>query len=235
MDKKEYIKQKNILFEEWQQSGEHKGVKPFNKDGVIDPNIWYSQDLRVLFLLKEAYHKEEYETYDLAEKLCENGPWDSMWRRVAEWGYGLRNTTAERIADYNGIYGASTKSLKEELRRIAIVNVKKSNGKSESSWKDIQNYADADKDFLNRQIDLIDPTVIVCGYTFAHLNDFYCEASINKKDKNQYNPDGFYKYKNIMILDYYHPSDISPAFMTFYALCAIWQNALIKKSDNTRY
>jgi hypothetical protein len=199
---------------------------PFNKDGIVNPEQWFKQDRRVLFLLKEAYHKKHYDTYDLAQELHDYEPWDVMWPRVAEWNYGIRNTTKDMIADYAEIYNDKDKQKrKQEIQRIAVMNIKKSGGQKSPSEKDLQRYADADTDLLIEQINLINPTVIVCCYTFGHFNSFYCENAINKK--GNYNPNCSYTYKGITILDYYHPAaEGLPAFMTYYALCAIWQKAI---------
>lgn len=224
MDAVTYKLRNDDLFARWQEHGLHKDVIPFNKDGIVDPEIWFQQNTRVLYLLKEAYHKKQYESYDLAQELHDYDPWDTMWLRVAEWSYGIRNTSKNIIADYAEIYCDSDKQKrKQEIQRIAVVNIKKSGGQNSSSEENLQLYADSDDELLTEQIDLINPTVIVCGYTFGHLNSFY--SHINKK--GDYNPNCFYKYKDITILDYYHPAASGiPAFMTYYALCSIWQKAL---------
>ncbi len=226
MNAAEYNQRREELFGRWQKRELHKNVLPFNKDGIVNPEEWFKQDERVLFLLKEAYHTKPYDTFDLSQKLRDYGPWDVMWPRVAEWSYGIRNTTKERIADFTEIYNDKDKQKrKAEIQRIAVVNIKKSGGQKSSSETDLQHYADADADLLTEQIDLINPTVIICGYTFGHLNSFYCGNAINKK--GNYNPNCFYIYKGITILDYYHPAaEGMPAFMAYYALCAIWQKAL---------
>ena len=51
-----------------------------------------------------------------------------------------------------------------------MVNVKKSAGEKVSDYKEIQRYAEYDRRELRREIELIDPTVIVCGYTISALN-----------------------------------------------------------------
>ena len=52
-----YVKAANTLFEAWEEKEIHAG-RSFIRDGIINPTQWFSQDIRPLFLLKEAYDKE---------------------------------------------------------------------------------------------------------------------------------------------------------------------------------
>ena len=56
------------------------------------------------------------------------------------------------------------------LKHIAVVNVKKSGGKANSSMEEINQYAEYDSEELKKELEIIDPTVIVCGYTISSLN-----------------------------------------------------------------
>ena len=39
----------------------------FISDGVVSPEIWYSQNVRIVFLLKEAYTKNGDSDWDLVK------------------------------------------------------------------------------------------------------------------------------------------------------------------------
>ena len=79
-------KEERKLFDEWQELEHHQG-DVFNYDGFIDDAEWKKnkQNCRIMFLLKEAYHKDEMPTpyYELADKLRDYGPW-KMWYKVAD-------------------------------------------------------------------------------------------------------------------------------------------------------
>ena len=63
----------------------------------------------------------------------------------------------------------------EYLHRIAVINLKKYNGKKSSDRNEIMEYANREKKFIQQQIELCDPTVIVCcstAYALDQLMNF---------------------------------------------------------------
>lgn len=231
---KQYESDIKSLFEEWKEktsSGEidHKN-NVFISDGIVCPKQWFSQNVRPLFLLKEAYHEEG--NWDLISEhlLTDKKIGSGTWRRVSEWTYGLMATTENVLPPYPvdeimNYYG------NPYLRKMAVVNVKKSGGTSNSDMEVINKYAEYDKAQLRKEIELVDPTVIVCGYTISSLNIIMEEPV---KDYSHPNPNFYYTMRlnnhNVVVLDYYHPSNRYPAVMNYYGLMGIYQQALIQKS-----
>lgn len=208
------------LFETWKESEKHKGFL-FNEDGIVNQEIWNQQNKKILFFFKEAYHKDEYENYNLAKDLNENEPW-RMWLRVAEWVYAIQNTTITKIAKYG-----ENLASHDLIKSIAVVNVKKSNGKSTSNDDDLMSYASADKDLLRKQIEMIKPNIIVCGNTGKYLDFIYDGAMY--KNGTDYNDNWYYKLDEMLVLSYCHPAGRSIyALMQFYGLAAIYHHALIE-------
>lgn len=225
----------NKLFEEWKSKIPSNGIdhknNVFISDGIVCPEQWFEQKVRPLFLLKEAYHGGE--NWDLiSEHLLTNKKIGSgTWRRVSEWAYGIMATTTNRIQPFPvdetmNYYG------NPYLRKIAVVNVKKSGGSSISNMEIINKYAEYDHAQLYREIELIDPTVIICGYTMASLNIIVGKTV---KDYSHPNPNLFYTMKlnnhDVIVLDYYHPSNRYPAVVNYYGLMGIYQQALIQKHE----
>ncbi|GFI57458.1 hypothetical protein IMSAG025_00898 [Muribaculaceae bacterium] len=104
-----------------------------------------------MYLLKEAYGEDA--DWSLTEWLLRAKPSSSVWKRVIEWAYGIQNTTESGIAKYSpGIYEHHT----ELFNHIAVVNLKKSGGKSSSDYGEIEAYALADKEEIKKQLRLID-------------------------------------------------------------------------------
>ena len=54
----QYTDEIKQLFHEWKAAVDTKGT-PFITDGVMDPEKWFAQAERPLFLMKEAYGGEE--------------------------------------------------------------------------------------------------------------------------------------------------------------------------------
>lgn len=201
----------------------------FISDGVINEAVWNNQrEKKILYVLKEAYGEEE--DWNLAEWLLRFQPSSSTWKRVIEWTYGIQNTTEERIAKYSmDIYEAHT----ELFNHIAVVNLKKSDGKSSSDYGEIEAYALADKEEIKKQLRIIAPDIILCGSTFGALNRVYDD----KICMDGMWCDHWFYYTDIisdsrtLVIDYYHPANYYPALVNYYAVVNIYQQALLYQKE----
>lgn len=224
----EYVAQSKNLFEYWKNKpasgtiNHTEGV--FISDGIVDPDSWFSQEVRPLFLLKEAYNGDA--DWDLVNHLQNStSRCGATWRRVSQWTEGLLKTTAKEIFPFQKqttvTYG------NEFLRQIAVMNVKKSGGQHSSDEQELLMYAEYDKLELYEQLLIIDPTVIICGYTIECLNRIMPERV---KEYAGQSPNLFYftelKGHPVLVLDYWHPSNQYPDFMNYYGLMGAYQQAL---------
>lgn len=227
---KRYEQKSTELFERWKAKPPEghidHGRNVFIADGVACPEQWFSQDVRPLFLLKEAYGGSA--DWDLRDHFMKDEPMigNTTWRRITQWTCGIMNTTAQDMHPFERTRGRISFG-NDQLQKIAVVNVKKSGGKPRSNDEDLAAYAEYDKAELAEQIKLIDPTVIVCGYTCDYL------ATFLKPDlKAQRNDSLFYALelngRNVIVLDYWHPSNQYPDLMNYYGLMGAYQQALRK-------
>lgn len=235
-----YESEMNALFSEWERrsgsiamgtkSGEctvhidhRKDV--FVRDGVVCPEKWFAQERRPLYLLKEAYGEgnnwnliddQLRQTYSIGKSL--------MWRRISEWTCGLLSTTQTTIHPYHS-WRPITNYNNEYLLQTAIVNIKKSGGKSGSDMENVRAYAEFDHELIHRQIEICDPTIIICGYTASFL-DIILDASVRelRNDNLYYHID--INGHNVLVLDFWHPANQYPDIMNYYSLMAIYQQAL---------
>lgn len=105
----------------------------------------------------------------------------------------------------------------DAVRQTAVVNVKKSNGLAESEGEDLWKYVHADKDLLKKEIELINPDIILCGYTFGMLSEV-----LGDELEMDGTADTMYAFwKNKLIIDYYHPACHYPNRVNYYALMTI--------------
>ena len=237
-----YTGENNALFAEWKKimgsvsDRKEYGIAAteinhantvFIRDGVVCPELWFAQRTRPLFLLKEAYNGDG--DWDLSsDHLLTGNSASRMWRRVSHWTYALLNTTAEELAPYDPGLDVS-KYGNEHLRRIAVVNVKKSGGNNSSSMDEIRSYAWFDAERLWKQLSLCDPTVIVCGYTGSAL-DIIAERMTGRKVRDTYNENLYYTMElngnKVLVLDYWHPANHFPKEMNYFGLAAVYQLGL---------
>lgn len=243
-DKDRYSQKMNALFADWKrqhgyvsENVEYSMVpmeidhssNVFIRDGVICPEQWFSssQEVCPLFLLKEAYGGDK--DWDLVQdRLMSQEKIKKMWNRISHWTYGLAATTADCIAPYIsdlpvGHFGNTY------LRQAAAVNIRKSGGGKNSSMDVIRSYAAFDAKRLLEQLQLCDPTVIVCCYTGSALDIIWKETT-GSVVRTPYNENLYYtirlNQRDVLVLDYWHPANHYPDIMNYYSLMAIYQMAL---------
>lgn len=207
------------LFTLWRKKHREEQLQSFIIDGIVNDREWKGESLKVCFLLKESYiNPKEYEkdmlrpdhnlkkrhwnayinkedgiyVYDMATHMREHAPW-YMWCRVAAW-----------MSKLFKLLGIETEN---PLQKIAVVNIKKSEGKSSSDYGDIMNYAREDRELIRKELELIDPDLIICGATYD-----YCVEEGIFDDLKELGTLKNFKNRKVacagrrVIFDCYHPS-----------------------------
>lgn len=136
-------------------------------------------------------------TYSLVKNLHKEAPWAKMWNAVAHMAGEILG------AEEAGI------SPSHAVQHIAVVNLKKSNGVSTSTEKDIIRYAKDDREYLLEELTLLAPDIIVCGGTFdlckaAHIfpDDLRLICTYKKRSGLR----AAWRWGETIILDTWHPS-----------------------------
>ena len=162
------------LRQEWHQS--YAPCDDFIYDGPTDPDRWFIGKERILCILKEAHgggvwnHADEIR--DCGGLLRVGWPANqATHNRMVEWLYATEcslnekhmNVEAERSSDYP--------EARAIMLRSAWINIKKANGVSHSDASNLRSIADRDMRFLNRQIALLSPRIVLCCGTFDLVGD----------------------------------------------------------------
>ena len=188
-------------------------------DGIVDLENYEG----IVFLLKEAYIREQKrDEWDLSKGLAEKSTW-GMWRHVAKWVYGLINTDAKSTAAFCDLSEEDRKAL---IRKIAIMNVKKVDGVPTSDDKDLSEHVNRNSEMLRRELAIMQPRIIVCGGSFKFLKELY-SIKIKSHCDNWYYWLDLGEMKNVLVLDYFHPAVRYPELLTYYGLASIYQQALL--------
>lgn len=108
---------------------------------------------------------------------------------------------------------------------MAVVNIKKSSGKNASNVDELRGYAAFDHARLKRQLELCDPTIIVCGYTSSALDPVMEMEVRRERNENLYYQISL-NGKSVLVLDYWHPANQYPVIMNYYGLMGIYHAAL---------
>lgn len=204
-----------LLMDMWEEKHRNKGYKRFIRDGIICEEEWEKQHTpRVCYFLKEAYTSNE-NGYNLAEDLhdCEQ-PW-TMWRKIAIWTQAIHNAFSSNMCEYDEEILRSHE--KEIIDRIAVVNVKKSNGEKTSNYDDLKKYAIEDQAEIKQELEIIKPDIIVCGNNCSLLKIVLGDEFHNEDTWD--NMVGL--WKDTVVIDYYHPAVHYPNRVNYYALMSI--------------
>ncbi len=209
----------NNLFKKWESEYEpyHNN---FKCDGINDPSLFVEQKRNknaVLFIAKEPNNKgKEKETGDFREWWKKPLEF-SFSMRLAEWSYGMVNGFPK--------YEDAVKNRKVGLMSVAFMNMKKSGGKGSTVFKDFMKVVMSTKDRIHEEIEIIDPDIIVgCGLYNTAWNEVF---GIEEWKESGYGKN-ITRWKNVRIINYYHPSNRFPGAMNYALLGQIYQSKAFK-------
>ncbi len=185
----------NTLFDQWAtEFPEYKNN--FHKDGIVNETYYNKAKKKVLFIMKEP-----------------NSPGHSNWTFQQLWEKGLKYLFSYRLADWG--YGimydfpvyknleSDRKARNEALWSVSLINLKKSGGGSRSRNNEIYEHFRKNKTNILLEIQIIGPEVIVIGTGSWKIR----EELFDKKDFVELANDTYIgKWKNIVIIDFYHAS-----------------------------
>lgn len=154
----------NPVQDEWKERHQNKGLNKFIYDGIVNESLWIESPKKIMFFLKEAYLKDEVSEGNLCSFLNKWSVW-RMWKVVSDWIYALQNVTETSIPSFHSFDYNNSDESTCRVRSISVVNLKKSEGKTSSDYSDLLNFIQQDKDLIQRQIEEINPEIIICGNT----------------------------------------------------------------------
>ncbi|MEO6720770.1 MAG: hypothetical protein ABIN67_10390 [Ferruginibacter sp.] len=207
----------NSLFNEW-QNATPEYTEQFIKDGVIDEEQFEEQKPKLLFITKEA-NASSNKSWDFRD----NWHQELLYRfdyRIAEWAYGIQNNFPE----FDSIY-QNKNEYSNAIKKVAFMDVKKSSGGSQCDNGLLLQNIKENLSFLHRQIDIIEPDIIISslmdydtvtmlfpGIEFKKSGYIRCVA----------------KWRNYKIIDFYHPSSQTVPAASYSLLQNIYQSNAFK-------
>lgn len=144
-----------------------RGIEQFVIDGAIDPAKWQVCPTRIMFLLKENYgyqdcgvfRVEQYAHRWLTDRIrtyCRAMTLAAAVQESIRRGSPLSATEINRVADNSELLHAT-------LDTIAVLNIKKHSGGSQSNDTEIRKESKMNARLLHDQILALAPTIIVAG------------------------------------------------------------------------
>ena len=186
------------LFEGWKQRrGEEAELMCL--DGIVCEKNYESTEPKLLFVAKEPNHPEgrgsDYRKWWLKEVKY------IFSKRLCLWAYGVWN-------DFPSLSEFDAKADELELiRSISFMNLKKVGGTGSADHEKIRFITDRDKELLRRQIEIIDPDVIIGGVGISDRS-LWLWSLLFPGIAFQDSGFGIHvaRVRRVRVIDFYHPS-----------------------------
>lgn len=149
-----------------------KAVNPaIITDGIVDEAEYLTAKYKIAYILKEVNGGE---SWDLREFLY-NGGRSQTWDNIARWTEAILNLEKDRYWAYWEQHNEERRKI--YLKKICVVNLKKTSGGHTSDKHAILEAAKANQNFLRDQMALYSPDIIICcGTERAFYDCFYKES-----------------------------------------------------------
>lgn len=136
------------LFNRWKTKYKFEA---FISDGIVDENCY--ENPHILFVLRDMNSEKEN---NLCNELRKNGSGWPTWNNVTRWVYALLD------GNINYPSRISREDRVKQLKRIAVMNLKKEHGGAHVDGEELKKSVKDHKDFILEEVELCDPEIIVC-------------------------------------------------------------------------
>jgi hypothetical protein len=182
--------------------------------GIVDEKTYSSVYPKIVFILKEAHSKETGWCIPTGLQRnvglgLNNRPMEldymATWRQAGIWAYAIihNNFDSYRVL-------CEPKIVAQGLQYIGMTNLKKTGGKAQADPKEIKDFAERDKDLWQKELEIMNPDLIICGGTFGIvINNLNLERDIlyrGQKKKYSYSIWNI-NNKQSVILSFRHPNN----------------------------
>lgn len=146
----------DALFAEWKEKYDFNA---FIRDGIV--NSEYYETPHILFILRDMNCQSER---DLCADLRSDGSGWKTWNNIGRWTKALLDGDEEYPQDM------STANRVTQLKRIAVMNLKKEGGVSRTAGNELLEAVQSQHELIYKEICLCDPSIILsCGLTTSGI------------------------------------------------------------------
>ena len=199
----------NALFTEWKEQKPAEEAKRMCLDGIVCEERYDNTNPKILFIAKEPNMGPEEPGSDFREWWGDGEVKYAFSLRLCEWAYGIWNGFPP-LEQYDALVDSSN-IQSDTIRSIAFMNLKKVGGGGTADAGGIKAATEANQCFLQRQISIINPDVIVGGIGIGNSSSLW---KMLFPDIGEFQPSGFdikvahlqRDTKVIRVIDFFHPS-----------------------------
>jgi len=222
-----YNKELDLLFDEWRNESSRNGLNNFCSDGLMhkgkifqtDKGFWGREEgdeneqwskasKRILFLTKDTNSNPDEDMRTWIGRQHPSIITSHFFKNISLWLYGLNSFQNDgSYAPFEKAIDPVVFSTAFDNLPIAIVNIKKESGGGKIPNSELWAYASIYHSFLKRQIEILDPTIIVCGGGSSSILNIvkkyiYPELEFLKTNNWIYST----RERKIVLIDSYHPT-----------------------------
>jgi hypothetical protein len=204
---------KNLIDRMAERMNETEAGREIIDDGVMKPEIYFSKDIRLSWILKEPY--DDYdgkgggwsyfdmfpEGQDLYKIQFHKGH-KSTWHPMIYISYSIQNG----FLKWNEMnYIREDHSMCDVVRYTAFVNTQKlpSKGLTNTNHADLWDSVSKYGDLLKEQLDLLSPNVMIFAYTFGMYSEM---LGINGEKLSKHGTCHYLVKDGKLYISAYHPS-----------------------------
>ena len=174
-------------------------------DGIIDPEKYLNAKYRILWVLKEANSESDswsyLENFKNKEWLYRCGKSIPTLKRIIYTTFGIL-----RSCQWSEIPDACDERSFEPLQEIALINIKKIPGGSNSEHETIQFAYNENHELLKLQIETYNPNVVIFGNTLQFFNKSDFEGLVDAEKQITEFGNHFYDTKDKLYIHTWHPA-----------------------------
>jgi len=252
-----YNKELDVLFEEWENESEKNGLTGFCRDGLLlkgkkfskkseedgktywgrdsgnENEQWHNAKKRILFLMKDTNRNPGEDMRTWIGRQNQKFITGMFFKNIALWLTGLNsfNDKYNYLPFEEAIIPEVFTDTFDNLP-ISIVNIKKESGKGTVNNGVLWDYVDKSKkygEFLKRQIKILNPNIVVCGGVIVlKIARKIIYPDVEFTEINNWIY--FNSEKNIVLIESNHPSR-SPYKDNYEGMMEAFKEHLIKINE----
>jgi len=182
-----------ILFKKWKEAYNEKGINAtFVKDGIVDKDKYQG----IVWILKDTNDCSKPINELIKKVVEENNKKSGLWKGTT-W-HNVGRATA-KLLNPEITFSEAEKQRKKSLLNIAVLNLKKIKGKAKVSNKTMRNFVEGYKEFIIKELELLEPKKVILGGIFGFVKDI---LKLKNQGKNKYESELF---PNVIFIKAYHP------------------------------
>jgi hypothetical protein len=196
----------------------------FNRDGIISSEHWIKSDVKILFVLKETNKAKQNVVNAITNALSskKSGWWrGKVLRRVGRWAYGLASYSEEVPSFENAKIRA-----KDATWSVAYINMRKTAGGAKTEKRSFDSHVKDYAPYIRRQIELIEPDVVVLGGTFNSVKRHIFPQMEHVCER-------IHRHKKIIFINAFHPAAVVKSSDIYHQVLDSYHNYRVNYADES--